>query len=90
MIDSIRIGASKVAFLLAAYLAPRYMRPFLRAFTKSIEGVADQVEDGRTGGVMTAAWSIDDNGKMLSGYMEDQAHRVMAEVRHEWTTGRQS
>jgi hypothetical protein len=77
----IKVSAGIITF--AAFIAPAHSRPTLMRFAESLGGVQDQINRmGRTGGLMTVRWCIDEKGARLAQKMEDAAQSAARIVRH--------
>lgn len=81
MMNKARVWLSYRFLKLSCLTAPKVMQPVLFGIAKAHFGLAGEIKRGRTGGLITARWYVDEDGKRLSARMQDEATRKLARIR---------
>lgn len=72
-------------FLWAAYWAsPNEVRQIMSAMRVAVEGLPEQLEKGRVGGVVIAAWASTDKGAEFARAQYNYCNTAAADFREEW------
>lgn len=84
MITQLRVRLTAGVLWVARLLAPRPLRQVVDKMPLMAFGMLDEIAKGRTGGVGTIRWWIDEDGEWLSQHLENNALEVMRDIRADW------
>lgn len=81
MSDRIRLRVATILSWLAARVGPRCMRPVFTLYGRLLGDMPKQFASGRTYGVVSAVWSMTDEGYAKAVELQNAALAAMAETR---------